>query len=211
MRSKVSVAPSIDWSAIRVHRLMEGQADRVIQVNLEEKMKEWDQGGREGKPFDLELERGDRVELMLKDGALNKPSELVEAYFRKGLALPVTLKVLDSKGVPGPLMSGNLEYEAPKWVESMRQVVPLYLDATRGEIDEVLDGLITIQVTREGGPVEGVRIRRNHYFPRAGDQIWSERNWGDVSPPTKSSAPGGPSSSQTKKGPRVRYVPQPAK
>jgi len=29
---------------------MEGQADRVIQVNLEEKMKEWDQGGREGKP-----------------------------------------------------------------------------------------------------------------------------------------------------------------
>lgn len=191
-RSRPAIAPAIDYSQIRIRRLVHDQPDQLLMIDLQAKMKEWDQGQRKEKSFDLELKGGDRVELVLKAGAWTQPSPLEAAYFQRGLSIPVSLKISDSDGFPGAQISGNLEVEPSKWIKSMGRVVPVIPGDARGEMLKKLNQLATIHVTRVGGDKEGAKLSRVGYFARPGDQIWGQLGGSGIGPNG------------------IRYVPRPA-
>jgi len=188
----LKVLPGIDLSKILVHRSSENGTEQ-IQINLLEKITQWEKSTQEAPLFDFQLHGGDIVEFSVQEGEWNGFPDKVNQYFETALNFPILNVGSNSSDAI------SLNFKMPSWHLLDWGYLPISKRGNHSTIrgNHILQGSFKLQ----RGETDYDLPNRYFYWPKAGDIIKTKPPYR----PRPSSA--NPSASKPKQ--RIRYVPRP--
>lgn len=156
--------PAVDLSQIKIHRL----SGEMIEINLKEKIEDWDQADRTQAPFDLELMGGDMLELIPLSEPKVTYTKKESAFLTKAISRTITVK-----NRRGEVKVRNLAFQLPEWVHHEQTLLrPIGTLGVGAQARKSTNEVSANSVLRDGTVYPFERRERESYFPKEGDLLF---------------------------------------